>query len=251
VSFDKNGWQSCSSENCPDSLWSFYGILERFLSIGPAYNPKGKSVKLQSALVANEERFVIKTLEVDIVTPSCEFTVLASDDIESQNVFSLSTCVFENFRKFLDTLVRMDPPHLGDRWPNRDCRALTFSLLYERIGTIRLLHDGQFEQEWSLGDLIKTVQYDSSFWVHPWLPVSESGLLRIDPERSFRRWKEYITRNRKKKLPVITLNPLGAGPEDFLEEKTADLNLGRKGKTPNPRSRRNLRKERASKRQCD
>jgi len=205
VSFERAQWGPWSSGNVPDYLWSFYGILERFLHVGP----KGPTLRLQQKHTGfrsffidlfpkEKKKFSIQTLEINIVTPNPEFLVYDSDDNEGARgeALAISGRVLENFQNFFGVLLSMDIVQKNSDWNSWEYRAIPSSLLYESIGTFKLLHDGRFKKEWDLDELLRTIEISSEFqnrcWEHMYFKVFRT------PARIFEYWHMQVQAERAK-----------------------------------------------------
>jgi hypothetical protein len=138
----------------PMITWCFYSILERFLRVGA----KGPQSKKHDELVS------IKLLEIDVRTSDVAPEMLAPKD----------TCGPDKLRRLrkesgIDYL--MHPGYLvnficGDieRLLQMCCHTAEFGgILFERIGTIKLMLDGEIHQEWELAKLLASVRFSDSF----------------------------------------------------------------------------------------
>jgi hypothetical protein len=141
----------------PEVVWLFYELLERFLHVGPAGQRKeGDNNK-------KYKYFRIKTLDIDIITPDHFIPetgphgfsrLISSPDLPDKNTkeheYASRLCIF--IRMKINGLLS-----LGYH------TALYGKLLYERIGNIRMLLDGEIKEEWVLAEELRKVTFNDSF----------------------------------------------------------------------------------------
>jgi hypothetical protein len=138
----------------PAIVWAFYNILHRFLVCGPVGrdNSNGKDRKI-----------ILDQLEMEVLTPP---------HIEVERFKGPNSCRHYN-RSGLgsEMLVANDilaPDYLAN-FIRREIRfllgmgyhALGYGdILYERIGSVRILQDGVEKGLWELGDLLPTLKFN-------------------------------------------------------------------------------------------
>lgn len=145
--------------------WSFQSILERFIEHGPVVNPENSNGSL-----------AIKVLEMDIITPNVPDSAfipegkidetinrsrrrrreaLLAETPEPQDQYMIPSHYLASFLAlYMDDLIRQyDDKHYYDRcW-----------FLFERIGIMKLMIDGEPYREWDMAQELKNANRKSTF----------------------------------------------------------------------------------------
>jgi len=182
----------------PEIVWLFYELLERFLHVGPVGQRKE----------GNEEKkykyFTIKTLDIDVITPDQSTPYLETG-------YGLPRLISPRDLPRKDTKADEYACGLCSLMRNRIYSLLYMgyhtaeygTLLYERIGKIRILLDGEVEQEWDIAEELKRLTFNNSF----------SNVSREQRPQVFEDWKKKAHDLRVKLgLPVLA--------EDSTTEET-------------------------------
>ncbi|KAF4636657.1 hypothetical protein G7Y89_g1422 [Cudoniella acicularis] len=177
----------------PSITWTFYRILDRFLRVGPVVNPSAKP----------EGGIAVKTLELDIRTPDVPESRFIPHDkwrIRRGNIFGKDkngeninvmppSMLLPFIERYIELLMGM-----------RDMRDYTTchgGILYERIGTLKLLLDGELRREWDMAKELKNIRLNDSFSVIP----------REERPETFRKWKANAYKLRTELgLPTIPIS---------------------------------------------
>ncbi|KAF2501484.1 hypothetical protein BU16DRAFT_522460 [Lophium mytilinum] len=191
------GWQGFlgGPGEPPSMTWAFYDILKRFLNIGPvgpgySVNEIGRGTTIQ-------------TLQIDVVCPKDlpEGTEVAPEQSGAQIYFPGHIPFVEGFLYDEKKKYLMHPKSLArflwcwleallhmDRYS-----AIHGAILFERVGTIRLMVDGELFKEWNLATLLAAFPLDGP------PQTFERGT-----EADFKSWREetYVFR-KQAGLPVI------------------------------------------------
>ena len=162
--------------------WPMYSILERFLRVGPRGPQKHE----------HDHYISIKTLEIDVRTPNVPLELLAPKDMpfltrlrsESGIDYVLHPeCVFDLIASGIDFLLSMRYHH-----------TIFGELLYERIGSIKLMLDGEVRFERDLSKELMSVQFKDAVGNVPPGPCPEP----------FKQWKRKAYNMRiQLGLPVL------------------------------------------------
>ncbi|RDL37966.1 uncharacterized protein BP5553_05399 [Venustampulla echinocandica] len=161
---------------------SFYGVLERFLRVGPAVNPA----------LQEEELISINILEIDVETPEERRGIQPSP--ESLKEFR---CGWDTQPLRSELLVGFITTYISILLYMGYHTAEYGSILYERIGTIRVLRDGKLEREWDMAKGLRDIKFDESI----------GNVTREERSEYFKKWKlqAYETRAQLG-LPVLPLD---------------------------------------------
>lgn len=131
----------------PKIAWSFYGVLERFLMVGPTVNP-----------ALNKQGIIsINTLEMNVET-SKELPEgqPVPDELRHNTAYDIKTLnadfLVSVITSYIQIILRMDY-HTADKG----------RILYERIGTIRILRDGELQTELDMARQLRDIEFDNSF----------------------------------------------------------------------------------------
>lgn len=172
----------------PMITWCFYSILERFLRVGA----KGLQEKEHDELVS------IKLLEVDVRTPDVAPDMLAPKDI--YRVDKLHRLRKESGIDYLmhpEFIVNFIASEIKTLLVMGYHTAAFGGIVFERIGTIRLMLDGEVREEWDLAKLFSSIRFNDSFGhIQP----------RERRPEMFKKWKARAYKTRiELGLPVIPL----------------------------------------------
>jgi len=178
----------------PDLTWCLYSLIERGLRAGPV----GRQTR------EKDRKIGIKELIIDVKTPDVPPSKIYPKgvvDIRQRRAFRNKNgpefllnpdFILSYILSGIDTVLRM-------------CyhTAEYGCLLYERIGIIKVLKDGELRKEWDLAKQLADVSFDNSFGNHP----------RERRREVFTVWKQLAFETRiKLGLPVVPL------PEREAEE---------------------------------
>lgn len=126
----------------PTIAWTFLALLERFLKVGPA-GPQTEQ---------RDMRIGIKTLIIDVCTPDVPEEVIAPEDRYERGLPELRTSTRVNYivnprfvAKFLADQLKWLVMMVGE-W------AEYGKMLYEGVGLMKVMHDGEVIQEWNLAE---------------------------------------------------------------------------------------------------
>lgn len=171
----------------PIILWFFYGLLERFLKVGPFVGQHHKT----------DQHFTIKNLDIEVLTPDVPAEKLAPEDQYPGEQFYNRTGAAELGSDLIihpkklahilmdhnDSLLRIDYHH-----------AEYSAILFERVGTMRILVDGEVQCEYNLAERLHQSKFDESFGNMP----------REQRAEYYKKWKSYAYKTRVEHgLPVI------------------------------------------------
>lgn len=154
----------------PPITWAFYSLLAGFLKFGPGLNPdqgpKG------SACIRNLDIEVEKT-----------------DDLDRDVDWGMKHLLVDS--EYLTNFIISDlGALLGMGYHTAACGGI----LFERIGNIRVIHNGEVCREWDLARELNDLQFHDSFGRYP----------RDQRPEIFKKWKSKAYKTREKLgLPVI------------------------------------------------
>jgi hypothetical protein len=178
----------------PKIVWSLYSLIERGVRAGPVGRRTRKA----------DKKISIKELVIDVRTPDVPHSEILPREIGTSlrrrrfykeygsDCVLNPDCVLDLVTSDIGILLRM-------------CyhTASYGSLLYERIGSIKVLMDGKLHKEWDLAKCLAEVKFCDSFGHYP----------REQRAEVFAKWKLNAHQARIKfGLPVMPLK----------EKKTAD-----------------------------
>ena len=169
------GW-STSIGGPPPIAWCFFDLLDRFLKVGPFANARNTPVR-------------IKILNLDVITTNNFDNNTEEDELARSIEDSFNEADSDHLVEFLQTyfglLLRMDN------------QVVKYgAIVYEHIGTIRLLRDGEFQQEWDLAECLANL----------WKQTSHGHPLESQLPPAFETLKEKIVSTRARfSLRVITV----------------------------------------------
>ena len=125
----------------PDIVWAFYSLLERFLKCGPVGHRKSPT----------DRRISIRLLEIDI---------LSREDVPTSEEARKSIMVMVGDQRVLGSefLLTWLSTFIVKLLSMSAHTALYGAILYERVGTIRLMLDGQMKRQWDLAEELENVQ---------------------------------------------------------------------------------------------
>ncbi|PMD35981.1 hypothetical protein L207DRAFT_98691 [Hyaloscypha variabilis F] len=154
--------QGCGGE--PVQLtWSLYSLIERALKAGPVGRRTHKS----------DRKISIKEFIIDVKTPN--------PDSPLNPTYLLNSIISD-----IKTLLRM-----------RYDTAKYGTLLYERIGKIKVLMDGELHKEWNLAKQLVKVPLDGLF----------GNYAQLGRQALFARWKQSVLQSRVElevDLPIVS-----------------------------------------------
>lgn len=178
--------------NCcpPPVTMSFYWLLKRYLSLGPVRYPRGEA----------DKGVRIKLLELDVLSP--DGLVAPREQLE-MGVYNLSRLRGESGIDYLisseflaDYLRRYVQELLNMNYHT----ARLGGLLYERIGRIRIMVDGEVKQEWDLAKELAKLEFRDCF----------GELERAKRPARFKAWKADAYKIRAELgLPIIEAEEVG------------------------------------------
>jgi len=173
---------------------SFWNLVERFLRVGPVGRRTRK----------NDRCISLKELVIDIRTPNVPANKILSRN-HCRTIEEAQAYRRENGQEYL-----MNPAYVlqhvlcdirGILTMSRSAAAFG-ALLYERIGNIKVLMDGEPHKEWDLAKCLDEVQFSDSFSNYP----------REKRRQVFQKWKRDAYKARVEfGLPVITPENKGKG----------------------------------------
>jgi hypothetical protein len=173
---------------------SFWNLIERFLKVGPV----GRRMR------KNDRRISLKELVIDVHSPDPVYKILPMDH---SGQFRAQAYRENNGPDYL-----MNPEYilqhiLGDirgALAMGNATASYGSLVYERVGSIKVLMDGELHKEWDLAKCLNDVQFNNSFGNYP--REKRTGV--------FRKWKRNAYKARVEfGLPVIKLERKDKGKD--------------------------------------
>lgn len=169
----------------PNIVWCLYSLLERFLRVGP----KGTQAKEHDEFVS------IKLLELDVRTPNVPPEMIAPKDV-------VRIDLLEDLRKKTGIDYVMHSDYIAN-FIRSEINSLLYmgyhtaqfgGILFERVGTVRLVLDGEVLDEWDLAKLLGTVCFHDSFENFP----------RERRPDIFKKWKASAYKTRVQLgLPVV------------------------------------------------
>ena len=177
----------------PQITMSFYNLIERGLRVGPV----GRRTK------KDDKKISIKELVIDVRTP----------DVPSSKILPMQHCEQrrkEQYRKENGPDYLLHPAYILGYVRSEIGMLLNMSyhsasygaLLYERIGCIKVLMDGELHEEWDLAQCLADVKFNDSFGRCP----------RETRREVFSRWKLQAYQTRiELGLPVM---PLKGGKDE-------------------------------------
>ena len=139
--------------------WVFYRILERFLQKGPEVNPKSRENKPARDISIGILELNFQTIDDYNVMPE-GWSLVELKDVKRENGLDavLGPGGLMHFLKYyIDLLLSM-----GNNF------APFGVLLYERIGVIKYLIDGEVQSEVDLGKCLEELDIDKSLWGSKW-----------------------------------------------------------------------------------
>lgn len=177
TSIDRNAF--CIGDNArlpPPMAGYFYSLLERFLACGPVGPRKDVPLlglhRLDQDVFDADADISIKALDLDVLTPT---------HVSRHLLAPPQTQIWELIRLRRDTGVEfmLHPEYLvAFLWSlieallNMDLDMAPYGrLFYERVGTIRLLLDGEVQEAWDLGERLTWIQVDflrALGWCRDW-----------------------------------------------------------------------------------
>lgn len=173
---------------------SFWNLVERFLRVGPVGRRTRK----------NDRCISLKELVIDVRTPNVPTNKILSRN-HCRTIWEAQAYRRENGQEYL-----MNPAYILQHVLCDIRVILTMgssvasygALVYERIGSIKVLMDGELHKEWDLAKCLDEVQFNDSFSNYP----------REKRRRVFRKWKRNAYKARVEfGLPVMTPEKKGKG----------------------------------------
>jgi hypothetical protein len=171
IGFHNNGRFSLfnGSEACAIT-YAFYNLIERFLKIGPV----GRRTR------TDDKRISVKELIIDVRTP----------DVPAKKILPMyhsSLGRAEIYRRENGPHYLRNPEYILDYVVSDIQMILDMSyhsasygaLVFERVGSIKVLLDGEVRQEWNLAKCLAELQFNDSFGNYP----------REKRRRVFEKWK--------------------------------------------------------------
>ncbi|KAH8685366.1 hypothetical protein BGZ60DRAFT_395034 [Tricladium varicosporioides] len=139
----------------PSIVWSLLSLLDRFLNVGPVINPVHKA----------SGDISVNILEIDVQTPDIQDSLFIPDDQYHDIMLSFTrslrertspklvgvihpTTFMEIIKSYLKYLLYMNH-EAADFGP----------ILYERVGVLRLMIDGEFNCEWDMAEELKNLTF--------------------------------------------------------------------------------------------
>jgi hypothetical protein len=171
----------------PPLTYALYNLIERGVKVGPVGRRTSR----------NDEKISIKEIIIDVQSP----------DVSASEILPGEHCTDQESKQYRN---QKGPMFLRDSeyilcFVLRELESVLLmsyhtaewgGLIYERIGKIKVLLDGELRKEWDLAKELATVKFDDSFGNHP----------REKRPEVFRRWKLNAYRTRVKTgLPVMRL----------------------------------------------
>lgn len=173
--------------------YAFWNLVNRFLKVGPV----GRRTK------KDDKRISLKELIVDIHTPD----VPANKILPRMHSDSFAAQIYrkENGPDFLrhpEYILNYVISDFGSILAMSSHSAPYGALVYERVGSIKVLMDGEVRKEWDLATCLAELQFNNSFGNYP----------REQRQQVFAKWKLKAHQTRVEfGLPVIPVVKEGKG----------------------------------------
>ena len=166
--------------------YALYNLIERGVRVGP----------LGRRTSRNDEKISIKEIIIDVQSPDVSASEILPGklctDQESKQYRKKGPMLLRDSQYILCFVLRELEHVLRMSYASAEWGVL----IYERIGKIKVLLDGELRKEWDLAKELATVKFDDSFGNHA----------REKRPEVFRRWKLNAYRTRvKMDLPVLRL----------------------------------------------